>query len=618
MKVSLPCAGRLLLGTAPLRLSTTFLIPSPFSYSHSHTLLECEKNGDGITKRKNAFMGATLRPIGLEKEDDSFLSVNAVPTFVAQYTGTSDPDSSLLRNNPSHNAKRLGLEALVPGAFLIEDAFPPQLCNEMVQACEDQCFGHYSIGKNNHGAMQVLVSSQVAQQVTSLLAPFVDMESVNSISGSLPNHEEQVEYGIVGVNKRWRVYRYEQGGKEQFAPHIDAGFPPSSLSADGERLIWDALGDEDTKAEYDQNTVSRLTVLMYLNDDFEGGHTNFYAPASDSSSQDLIASVKPRAGSILLFPQAVGEEAVDFARLYWPLHEGSPVQSGNRPKYVIRSDVLFTEVRTGLTQEERDDPLWKNDELVREVFQNKSPALNPTFLRHVKSLYNPHMGVENVGPLLYSLVRFTKTRKIVEIGAGYTTLWLLQALKDNDDEILGASDLQEEGNCRLLDIPWTVPDVIDNYNTEESSLLCIDNCLHQRETATGAGAIARTLGLADYLKFIKGDAFAMDFDEETIDLLWCDFGVGARAKEFVANAWRSVRPGGFLVCHSTLTNQRTRSWLEAVRNREDESSTGMPSGEYVELSLLEPHKRYQNSITILQRRRGHNASYEEPIRSEYA
>ena len=57
------------------------------------------------------------------------------------------------------------------------------------------------------------------------------------------------------------------------------------------------------------------------------------------------------------------------------------------------------------------------------------------------------MGVENAGPLLYSLARFTKTRKIVEIGVEYTTMWLLQALKDNDDEILDVSALQEKGNC---------------------------------------------------------------------------------------------------------------------------------------------------------------------------
>jgi hypothetical protein len=44
---------------------------------------------------------------------------------------------------------------------------------------------------------------------------------------------------------------------------------------------------------------------------------------------------------VLFFPQAVGEEEVDYARLHWNLHEGSPVIRGNRGKYVIRSDVLF-------------------------------------------------------------------------------------------------------------------------------------------------------------------------------------------------------------------------------------------------------------------------------------
>ena len=45
-------------------------------------------------------------------------------------------------------------------------------------------------------------------------------------------------------------------------------------------------------------------------------HTNVYAPtiSCDSSSPDVIAVVKPRTGYELLFPQAIGEEAVDSAR----------------------------------------------------------------------------------------------------------------------------------------------------------------------------------------------------------------------------------------------------------------------------------------------------------------
>ena len=89
-------------------------------------------------------------------------------------------------------------------------------------------------------------------------------------------------------------------------------------------------------------------------------------------------------------------------------------------------------------------------------------------------------------------------------------------------------------------------------------------------------------------------------------------------KAFATNAWKSIKPGGFLVCHSTLTNSRTRSWLEMVRSGEySEEETGIPPNEVIELSLLEPHKRYQNSTTIPQRRKG-KKDFEEPIYSEYA
>ena len=40
-----------------------------------------------------------------------------------------------------------------------------------------------------------------------------------------------------------------------------------------------------------------------------------------------------------------------------------------------------------------------------------------------------HMGAENLGPLLYTLVRFIKPQSVLEVGAGYTTLFLLQALR---------------------------------------------------------------------------------------------------------------------------------------------------------------------------------------------
>jgi len=554
----------------------------------------------------------------MEGEDDGFLAQLSVPTFAAE--GNIPPDTSFSEQPTT----RLGLEALVPGAFVVRDAIPIADCEDIIQTCEQLQFGKYSAGKNNHGALQVLVSDQAARRVADAISRHVDLSLLDDLPSPPSDdkgdesEDDDIRYTVTGINKRWRVYRYAPDGDETFSPHIDAAFAPSDLSEDGTTLIWDATPEGE-------DVVSRMTILMYLNDDFRGGSTNFFLPKIEQVSEsdeylEPLAAVKPKAGSILLFPQAVGEEAVEHARMHWPLHEGSPVKAGsNRPKYVIRSDLMVTKTR-GLSEEERGSALFQHDRLVRETFMPRSPAVDSIFASQLASLYNPHMGVENAGPLLYSLVRFAKLRSIVEIGAGYTSLWLLQALKDNDDEMDRIGQLQDAGKCRLLDTQWSISEFVDYYRSRESSLLCIDNCAHQKETATGAAAVAKNLNLSKYFQFIEGDAYAMAFDIESIDLLWCDFGVGARMREFAHSAWRSVRPGGFLVCHSTLTNQGTRDWLEDVRTQNDESLTGIPPGEFTELSILEPQKRYQNSVTILQRRRSGQSGtiYEEPIYSQYA
>ena len=625
--------------------------------------------------------GEIIRIPGPEEDDDDdddagFLIAVGVPTFAVipshlQSTTSDDATTSSTistsvdtANLATHQTKptRQGLEAILqnPNAFFLKNAIPNQTCESIINLCENELeFGNFNAGKNNHGAMQIVISKEISDTLMSLIGPHVDLEGVVESEKELLGEEEKTNssYSITGINRRFRVYRYAPNQDEQFAPHIDAGFPPGGVSLDDDEndgdadtdigkdhakkkptLLWDASHQYSTSSE----VVSRLTVLIYLNDDFSGGHTKFYSPLcefdrasswnADSSGKNtknnedqVIASIRPIAGSILVFPQAVSESAVERARYLWPLHEGSPVTSGKRPKYVIRTDVLFeTTVKEEEDLPDEEKILFQHDDAVRQVFLPTSPMMSPLFLHHVNPLYNPHMGVENAGPLLYSLVRFTKCRNIVEVGAGYTTLWLLQALKDNDEEMQRVVDLNQEGRLRMLDYPFGTP-ALDEWESSSppssssaSSLLCIDNCEHQRQTASSAIHVARTLGLDPYLQFLQGDAFdALDTHfshPESIDLLWCDFGVGSRMAEYASNVWKFVKPGGFLACHSTLTNARTREWLEGVRNQKGVEVTGIPAGEYAELSLLEPHKRFQNSVTILQKRR----EFEEPLYSEYA
>jgi hypothetical protein len=97
----------------------------------------------------------------------------------------------------------------------------------------------------------------------------------------------------VGVNERFRCYRYEPG--QRFAPHYDGSYERSGTER------------------------SELTFMVYLNDGFTGGQTAFH---------DFDVEVAPRPGLALLFQHRL-------------LHEGCAVRSG--VKYVLRSDVMYAE-----------------------------------------------------------------------------------------------------------------------------------------------------------------------------------------------------------------------------------------------------------------------------------
>ncbi|GIL44592.1 hypothetical protein Vafri_2120 [Volvox africanus] len=132
----------------------------------------------------------------------------------------------------------------------------------------------------------------------------------------LPQH--LCDGDLAGINARWRLYRYDKGAV--YRPHVDGAWPGSGLK-DG-RYEFDAYGDR----------WSRLTFLVYLNDDFEGGATTFYTPAQPGSGCCLEAhSVRPVAGNILIFPHGDTQGSL--------VHEGSAVTQGS--KYVIRTEVLY-------------------------------------------------------------------------------------------------------------------------------------------------------------------------------------------------------------------------------------------------------------------------------------
>ena len=93
-----------------------------------------------------------------------------------------------------------------------------------------------------------------------------------------------------GLNERLRIYRYEPG--QSFRWHIDGAFRRSA------------------------SETSMFTVLVYLNDDFTGGSTDFHDGPS----------VVPERGMGLVFTHS-------------QLHQGAAPTSGR--KYVLRTDIMY-------------------------------------------------------------------------------------------------------------------------------------------------------------------------------------------------------------------------------------------------------------------------------------
>ncbi len=97
-------------------------------------------------------------------------------------------------------------------------------------------------------------------------------------------------YESIGLNEMFRVYKYSKG--QRFKMHIDGSYKRSL------------------------NEESLFSFLIYLNDDFEGGETEFRK----------LFTVTPKKGTALVFRHRLR-------------HEGKEVISGE--KYVLRTDIMY-------------------------------------------------------------------------------------------------------------------------------------------------------------------------------------------------------------------------------------------------------------------------------------
>jgi hypothetical protein len=261
----------------------------------------------------------------------------------------------------------------------------------------------------------------------------------------------------------------------------------------------------------------------------------------------------------------------------------------------------------------------------KDVIRTTGRIYDPKFLEIIDPLYDLHMGAENMGPILYALTRFVKPNRVLEVGAGYTSIFLLQALQDNADELQMYRDLRTSGRAKCGDVPWSV-DGYDGFDAYDGQLHIMDNMAHHATTAHLVQDIAAKLGNSERLHVHVADAFNFDLAStlavpKKFDLLWIDLGAANRIAGFFDAWWSRVNEnGGMVLVHSTLTNELSRSWLQSMRElaRDREQQQNRGYGCFTEISFLEPMKMFQNSFTVFQRRGlAYDEEYQEPVLTKY-
>ena len=165
----------------------------------------------------------------------------------------------------------------------------PQECEDYIEWAEDIGFEEALIQVSGQGQV---MNKDVRDNYRVILDSIIVARHLwNRMEHIAPEMEG---WEPIGLNERIRFYRYEFG--QQFKRHMDG----PHRRENGER--------------------SWVTMIIYLNDDFDGGATQFIDP---------FQMVYPETGSMLLFKHR-------------QLHQGDPVTKGT--KYVMRTDIMYKKI----------------------------------------------------------------------------------------------------------------------------------------------------------------------------------------------------------------------------------------------------------------------------------
>ncbi|WP_338517161.1 oxidoreductase [Alteromonas gracilis] len=207
--------------------------------------------------------------------------------------------------------------AEVPGAYQLLNVFSEAECSRFIETSE-------ALGYLKDAAVSLPREIRHNDNVTIVVDDATERRIWQRVSALAEQHLSIFDgKKPLGINTRFRFYRYQEG--DYFKFHIDGDWPGSKVI--GNNLVTNAYSDR----------YSKMTFLILLNDDFEGGETQFLVnadkPGEPARRGDKQAHVNVRTptGGVLLFPH--GRHPLHC------LHSSTPITKG--VKYIIRTDMLF-------------------------------------------------------------------------------------------------------------------------------------------------------------------------------------------------------------------------------------------------------------------------------------
>jgi 8-oxo-dGTP diphosphatase len=259
---------------------STELLPERFTLRElqdvHETILGRKLNKDAF--RRKILASGQLVPTGVLETGQGFRPAEL-------YTTTQEKRNSMNKN------------IIKDGAFTIDYVFTRGESQAMIERCEQLGFAAATV--NFAAGAQLATGVRNNDRVK-----FDDLSLAEQLWKRLEAEipKELEGWNAIRLNEQFAVYRYTPG--QRFKRHQDG-------------TVTTGQGDE-----------SRFTVLIYLNDDCEGGETIFSdADRSGSRVKFIETAVKPQIGMALLFRHEL-----------W--HEGAEVQKG--VKYVLRTDVIYS------------------------------------------------------------------------------------------------------------------------------------------------------------------------------------------------------------------------------------------------------------------------------------